>query len=390
MKPFLRSSGIRSVAMLLAVLLSLPMAWREFTGVYLKLSPFIMLNSALALKSLAWLSIPAIIILIVSYIKKRWFCRYACPVGWFCDNAARQSPRRKNYSRIPDFKIWLLWISLGLAISGYPVLILLDPLAIFSGFFRLFSADFPVAAIPLVIGLPLLIFSNLVFPFLWCNKICPLGGLQDELSTIRKRFSINKLSDKTVPGRPLNRRIFIAATAGVTAGLVSAASGITRKQAFLRPPGSVPENMFNFLCIRCGSCIKACPTGIIVSNTGGRHPAAWMTPEVSFLNNGYCPDYCSLCSSVCPSGAISYFTKKNKNLLKIGYALVDHGNCLLAGQSECNRCMESCSYQAINFLPSETYWHEMPVADNEKCTGCGACAAICPPLAITIIPLECH
>ncbi len=388
MNPFLRSSNVRLIATLLAILLSLPLAWRGFTGIYLRLSPFIMLNSVLAMKMLAWLTIPAIIILIVSFLKKRWFCRYLCPVGWFCDKAASQSSLKKNFSRVPDFKIWLLWISIGAAISGFPILILLDPLAIFSGFFRLFSTGFSPPALLLAAGLPLLIVSNLLYPFLWCNKLCPLGGLQDVLSTFRKRFSLKFQPEKTATESPLNRRLFIAVSSGLLAGLVSAATGGTRKQAFLRPPGSVSENMFNYLCIRCGSCINACPSKILFSNAGSNQPLTWMTPEIDFSNYGYCQEDCNLCSTVCPSGAISYFNERSKRDLKIGYARIDHENCLLAEPSECNRCLEACSYQAINFQTFETFWHEMPVADTIKCTGCGTCAAICPPLAIKIIPLE--
>lgn len=48
----------------------------------------------------------------------------------------------------------------------------------------------------------------------------------------------------------------------------------------------------------------------------------------------------------------------------------------------CNPCSTSCPFHAI--LPMDSI-HDIPVLDFEKCTGCGACARVCPGLAIFII-----
>ncbi|MGI6617118.1 MAG: (2Fe-2S)-binding protein [Saccharofermentanales bacterium] len=48
----------------------------------------------------------------------------------------------------------------------------------------------------------------------------------------------------------------------------------------------------------------------------------------------------------------------------------------------CNPCSTSCPFHAI--LPMDSI-HDIPVLDFDKCTGCGACARVCPGLAIFII-----
>ena len=387
MKNLLKASRIRFFAMLLAVTLALPFSWQGFTGVYAWLSPFIMLNSVLALKSLLWLNLPGFIVLGFSLYRKRWFCRYLCPVGWGCDKVSRYSHRKGfSLSRIPAIGRWLALISLFAALAGFPVFIILDPVSMFNGFFSIFSGRLSLALFISFSVLPLLLASHLFFPGLWCSRLCPLGGLQDELSWIKKKAGgiRKKQAAPSLTSNP-GRRFFIASGIGVLSGLTLTKLMHPGENKFFRPPGSVSSEKFNVLCTRCGSCIKACPTEIIIRHTGTVNLAGWMTPEVTFEKFGYCLESCNLCSRVCPSGAITLFDIKSKSLIKMGTALVHPENCLLMEFKECDRCMAACSYKAIDLAYYDGSGPMVPRVDKETCVGCGACAAICPPLTIEML-----
>ena len=181
------------------------------------------------------------------------------------------------------------------------------------------------------------------------------------------------------------RRLFLASGMGILSGIILPEWVKAVPVKWLRPPGSVPSGLFNLLCTRCGSCIKACPSHILIHHKDKGDISAWMTPEISFENQGYCPANCNLCSRVCPSGAITLFTTEAKPQLSIGLAEIRHPEvCLLARHTECDRCKAACLYHAIEISPSPVTGLLRPVVDEKRCTGCGACAAICPPVIIHI------
>jgi ferredoxin len=378
---------VRWLSLFLAIAFALPLSWKGYTGMYTWLSPFIMLNSIFVLKSLVWLNILGFGVLLISFFRKRWFCRHLCPVGMSCDIVSRMG-WRKNFSssRIPDIKRYLVWISLAAALLGFPIFILLDPMAIFNGFFSIFSENFSLVVLLSFSGLPLLLVSQVFFPKLWCNKICPLGGLQEELSRIRRMA--DKLKPKPILINPLKnevgRRFFIASGAGAISGMLMGNVMNPVKAEYLRPPGAVSAGLFNVLCIRCGNCIKSCPTNVIVHHKDFANLTAWMTPEISYQNNGYCLEDCNLCGRVCPSGSITLFDVNAKKKLKIGTSLVHPDECLLTTLKECDRCKATCTYNAIDIVPFNQVGQMIPVVDKDLCVGCGACAAICPPQTIEV------
>ncbi|MGW8182025.1 MAG: 4Fe-4S dicluster domain-containing protein, partial [bacterium] len=103
----------------------------------------------------------------------------------------------------------------------------------------------------------------------------------------------------------LSRRSLITAgLAGLGGGLLfevhPQASGRTFNPALIRPPGSVEEEEFRSRCIRCGECMKVCPTNAI-------NPALFeaglegLWSPVMNMNLGYCEYECTLCTQVCPT-----------------------------------------------------------------------------------------
>jgi ferredoxin-type protein NapF len=389
MKKGLRTLDIRLVSTAAAILLALPLGWKEFTGIFNWLSPFIMLNSVALLKSVVWLNGLGLAVLIISIFRKRWFCRTLCPVGLGCDTFSGLS-RRKHFSlqRIPRIGRWLALISLGAALTGIPLFMLLDPMTIFHGFFSAFSKPVSLVVILSFLGLPLLLIIHLFFPGIWCTRICPLGGLQDEAAGLKKFIIRNKIPEsEKVKTSDTGRRLFIAGGTGLLVGLIIPRWLRFSDANYFRPPASISPELFNTLCIRCGNCIKACPTNIIVHHTKTDDLTAWMTPELSFDNKGYCLEDCNLCGTVCPSGSISPFSVAAKKELFMGSIQIGLDKCLLTQRTECDRCKAVCHYQAIEIVPAEQSLTMKPVVDLKKCVGCGACAAVCPPETIAMVCL---
>ena len=381
---------IRSISTVGAVILALPLQLKIFTGFFIWLSPFVMLNSFFMLKSMVLLNVSGWLILLISVFRKRWFCRYMCPVGLGCDTFSSWGKRNtKLVRKIPRTGKWLALISLGAALTGIPLFILLDPLAIFNGFFAAFTREVHLATVLSLSGLPLLLAVHLFLPGMWCGKMCPLGALFDEVANV-KTWILNKTGNKqTVPAeKGFGRRVFMATGTGLLAGIFIPRMLKSEPAVFFRPPASSPDNIFNILCVRCGNCIKACPTGILKHYTEPGNITAWMTPEITFQNKNYCAESCTLCGTVCPTGSISPFTTEAKKKLFIGSIEIGLEKCLLTENKECDRCKSVCAYHAITIIPSENQGLMQPVAELSKCVGCGACAAICPTETIHMVPAK--
>jgi ferredoxin-type protein NapF len=389
MRNNINSSSLRALSTLIAVVLAIPFSWKGLTGFYTWLSPFIALNSVIALKSFVWLNIVAFLILIFILFHKRWFCHNLCPVGWSCEIVSRLNHRKKlNYKRLPDTGKWLAILSMAAAVLGFPLFIILDPLAIFNGFFSVFSGKLSLVAIISLCGFPLLLFIDLLFPGIWCSKVCPFGGIQLVIADIR--ILLNRIfTKKEIESMPTDtdRRYFLFTGIGLLAGATIPRILKPVAENTIRPPASVEPGLFNTLCCRCGSCLKVCPTDIIIPHTDFGNILSWMTPEISF-KRGYCLETCNLCSQVCPTGAITLFDIKAKNRLFMGTAEIHLENCLLLNNKECIKCKESCKYDIIEFKAQESILKVCPVIDTKKCVGCGACEIACPENCIIVKPLQ--
>jgi formate hydrogenlyase subunit 6/NADH:ubiquinone oxidoreductase subunit I len=190
----------------------------------------------------------------------------------------------------------------------------------------------------------------------------------------------------------LGRRALIGSSVvGVSTGLIFAIHPQSRGRAFhpalIRPPGSLPEPEFLSKCIRCGECMKVCPTNAI-------HPA-WMEggleglwSPVLKMNIGSCEYECTLCMQVCPTDAIVEMTVEEKQQVKIGLAYFDKNRCLpYAYARSCIVCEEHCPtpekaiwFQEVEVtnLQGERVIVKQPHVDPELCIGCGICEAKCP------------
>jgi ferredoxin len=155
----------------------------------------------------------------------------------------------------------------------------------------------------------------------------------------------------------------------------------------IRPPGALPEDPFLARCVRCGECMKVCPTNALhpaVTEAGAE--GLWTPVLVARI--GACQPGCTLCGQVCPTGALRHFTAARKlgadghPPLKIGTAQFDRGSCLPWVSNEpCSVCEEFCptSPKAIRLVPGDAPGSPArPVLDPARCNGCGACEHACP------------
>jgi polyferredoxin len=139
----------------------------------------------------------------------------------------------------------------------------------------------------------------------------------------------------------------------------------------VRPPGSIIENEFLKRCIKCGQCMRICPTNVI-------HPAgfevgfeALWTPSLNFrIGTSGCQHNCIACGNICPTAAIRPITLdermgtgpyQDQGPIKIGMAFVDHGRCLpWAMDLPCIVCQENCPVSPKAIFTREIF---QPVRD---------------------------
>jgi MauM/NapG family ferredoxin protein len=212
------------------------------------------------------------------------------------------------------------------------------------------------------------------------------------MKALSRWFGKDKTKGKEPTGLGLERRTVLAVgVAGLGGGLIFRiqpnASRKSFNPALIRPPGALSESEFLARCVRCGECMKVCPTNAIQPSAfEGGLEGAW-TP-VMRMDVGYCEYECTLCAQVCPTGALREVTVAVKQKIKIGLAYFDKNKCLPYAYSRtCIVCEEHCP------TPKKAIWFEevevlnirgeklrvkQPRIDPELCIGCGICENKCP------------
>lgn len=158
--------------------------------------------------------------------------------------------------------------------------------------------------------------------------------------------------------------------------------GVSRRQflrgdlrgsrAGVRPPWALPESAFTERCTRCNDCITACPSSLITRGSGGY-------PELDFGRGGC--DFCGKCAAACRAGAFQAVAAGSLGAW-FHRAAIDV-RCLSARGVVCRACGDHCQARAIRFRLA-TAGRSFAQLDLTRCTGCGACVAVCPAGAVTM------
>ena len=226
-----------------------------------------------------------------------------------------------------------------------------------------------------------------------CVDNCPKG-----IVGFRFTWKSRKKTSKRAP-RPVDlsrRGLLVGIAAGVGIPGVAAVVRLVRPTSvdphLLRPPGAADEKTFLSLCVRCGECMKVCPTNVLQPTMFQAGVEGMFSPrlDMRFISEqSYCQYDCTLCGQVCPTGAIPRLTVEAKHARPTGKAYFDHSRCLpWAEQTPCICCEEMCptADKAIKIFKTVTIKDkegeeveiQQPYVDRDLCVGCGICESKCP------------
>ncbi|HIJ71283.1 MAG TPA: 4Fe-4S binding protein [Planctomycetes bacterium] len=251
------------------------------------------------------------------------------------------------------------------------------------------------------------LFLNLLIPRFYCRFICPLGALLAILSRfaiwrIGKNTSecsncklcekacegacepasqikisecvlclncLDSCKDNVISYQPMpslagevtnpdiSRRGFILSlTSGVFAVPAVRLAGKLADNwphKLIRPPGALSEAEFLKRCLKCGQCIRICPTNVLQpAGIEFGMEALWTPVLNNRIGTSGCQLNCTACSYVCPTAAIRPITLSEKlglgefaeaGPIRIGTAFVDRSRCLpWAMDKPCIVCQENC------------------------------------------------
>lgn len=213
-----------------------------------------------------------------------------------------------------------------------------------------------------------------------CSAVCPTSAIQ---------FPIRGYPEKIEKINLSRRKLIFTSLAGVIVAPFFRLSPESKRasEKLIRPPGALPEKQFLEKCVKCGECMKVCPTNGLQPVLKEAGPEGLWTPML-VPEIGYCEYYCSLCTQVCPTGAIKELSVPEKTQVKIGTSWIDKNRCIPWKFGDpCIVCEEHCpvSPKAIKLIETEVKTPEgeiktplAPVIDIELCIGCGICENKCP------------
>lgn len=290
------------------------------------------------LSSLAVYGITFFVLLaILTFIKKRFFCTNICPVGAILGFLSRFALFKIKFAESGCVKC-------GMCARGCPSN----------------SIDYQNQVIN----------NETCVKCLRCLAPCPKGHI------IRQKAAPKPQPDFS----PTRRKLLIGAVVlGALAGAYKSGLKISQDIAkkvkrVIVPAGAKNYHDFANRCLNCNLCVNNCPMKII-KKADNEYPVVHLD-----YGKNFCKYDCNKCARVCPSGAIEHISLKQKQNTQIAMAVIDEEKCI-----ECGLCVHTCPKGIIAKQEGEK-----PIIDASECIGCGACHSACPVEAITIYPVEQH
>lgn len=230
-----------------------------------------------------------------------------------------------------------------------------------------------------------------------CNKGAMRYGINKEVKSVKDMNGFNDDNEGKTSRKTFLTTMAVLATASTLKAQEKVVDGglatIVKKKAPkrhtpLKPAGSESFDNFTSRCTGCQLCVQSCPNDVLRAST---RLETLMQPEMSY-ERGYCRPECTACSEVCPAGAIKKVTREEKTSIQIGHAVWVGQNCLpLHDGVECGNCAKHCPSGAITMMPydpDDATSPKIPIINEERCIGCGACEHVCPARPFSAIFVE--
>ncbi len=188
-------------------------------------------------------------------------------------------------------------------------------------------------------------------------------------------FAMNK-SDKPEVDKGKRRFLLSGLTIAVAAPAVFA-QGKENRQNVISPPGAVSAEHLQKQCTSCHLCISKCPSKVL-KPAFMEYGIGGMMQPLMYFEKGFCNFDCTICTEVCPNGALFPLTMEQKHRLQVGRVVFKPEICIVHTEgTSCGACSEHCPTQAVKMIPYKNGLTE-PSIDADICVGCGGCEFICP------------
>ncbi|MFA6455231.1 MAG: 4Fe-4S binding protein [Bacteroidota bacterium] len=224
-----------------------------------------------------------------------------------------------------------------------------------------------------------------------CIGSCPEDGMG---------YAFRRRTSSTQKENPARRRVLLSLSSAMVAstGLSNAvdtsaavaAYNAAKKQPIV-PPGGIAREHFSQFCTACHLCVSACPTQVLQPSVIEYGFAGVFQPKMDYTVN-YCNYDCVICGEICPTGAIHPLLPQEKKITQLGKVTFIKEDCIVeTKKKDCGACDEHCPTKAVKMVPYGKLM--LPQIENEYCVGCGACEHACPTTprkAIYVTPNAIH